>query len=149
MSERNYDEMVSDAVDTVLETMFFSTPVGWAEPETGAAVFEACVLFRGQPSGALSVRLSSAGARALAASFLGEDEETLTEAQPGEVVCELANMLCGSLVSRLANEDGFDLAAPELPPAGADGLKFPVISTQSFELDNGILTVSLALEAMA
>src|SRR6202051_1355377 len=92
MSERNYDELISGAVDTVLETMFFSTPLDQAEPETGAAVLEARVAFHGRPSGALGVRLSAGSARILAAGFLGEDEETLTDAQPGEVVCELANM---------------------------------------------------------
>ena len=162
MSERNYDELVSGTVDTVLETMFFSTPLGPAEPETGAAVREARVAFHGRPSGALGVRLSAASARILAAGFLGEEEESLTESQPGEVVCELANMLCGSLVSKLESEESFDLAAPELVDAGSDVPgSLPVTRqsaqaasvarafSKSFELENGILTVTLHLEATA
>jgi CheY-specific phosphatase CheX len=165
MSEQNYDELVSGAVESVLETMFFSIPLGPAEPETGAAVLEARLAFHGRPSGILGVRLSAASARILAAGFLGEDEETLTDAQPGEVVCELANMLCGSLVSRLESEESFDLSSPELVPAGslADAGSEPLttarqsaqaasvvrVFSESFELENGILSVTLQLEAAA
>lgn len=148
MSELNYDQLVSETVDGVLETMFFSMPLGPAEPETGAAVLEARVRFHGRPSGAIGVCLSAASARILAAGFLGEDEEMLTDPQPGEVVCELANMLCGSLVSKLESEESFELASPELVPAGSDPLELPA-ARQSFQLENGILTVTLRLEANA
>src|SRR5271165_5274170 len=123
MSEQNYDQLLAGAVDDVLETMFFSAPFGPAEPETGTEVLAARVAFHGRPSGALGVRLSAASARILAAGFLGEDEETLADAQPGEVVCELANMLCGSLVSKIESEESFDLASPELVPIGSDVLE--------------------------
>ncbi len=144
--------MVSGAVETVLETMFFSAPLGPAEPEDGASVVEARLAFHGNPSGTLDVCLSEASARLLAAGFLGEDEETLSDSQPGEVVCELANMLCGSLVSKLETEESFDLTSPELVPAGAamaTGPEAPPVARQSFELENGILTVTLHLKAAA
>ena len=84
------------------------------------------------------MRLSDASARMLAAGFLGEDEGMLTDSQPGEVVCELANMLCGSLVSKLESEESFDLAPPELVPAGREdsvGLEILPVARQSFELE--------------
>jgi hypothetical protein len=152
MSEQNYDRLVSEAVDAVLENMFFSASLGRAEPETGAPVLEARLAFHGRPSGTLGVCLSTASARLLAAGFLGEDEETLTDSQPGEVVCELANMLCGSLVSKLESEESFDLTSPELALAdgpAAAGFLDPPVARQSFQLENGILTVTLRLEANA
>jgi hypothetical protein len=96
------------------------------------------------------VGLSAASARLLAAGFLGEDEEALTASQPGEVVCELANMLCGSFVSGLEGEEKFELGSPELT---ADGEKTPEAETppavrQSYQLENGILTVTVHLEAV-
>ena len=148
MTEQNLDQLLSEAVDTVLETMFFSMPLGPAEAETGAAVIEASVAFHGRLSGTLGVCLSTPAARILAAGFLGEEEEMLTETQPSEVVCELANMLCGSLASRLESDESFDLTSPELRPAanvaGVDSESLPA-ARQSFELENGILTVTLRI----
>jgi hypothetical protein len=149
MIERNFDQLLSGAVDAVLETMFFAVSMGPAEPETGPEVLEARLAFRGNPSGTLGVRLSAASARLFAAGFLGEDEETLTDSQPGQVVCELANMLCGSLVSKLEDEESFALASPELVPAASEtaaGSQALPTARQSFELENGIITVTLRLE---
>ena len=52
-------------------------------------------------------------ARGLAANFLGEDEADLADADVGEVVGELANMLCGSVVSRMEGNSHFVLTHPE------------------------------------
>jgi len=125
MSERNLDQLLSGAVDAVLETMFFSASMGPAEPETGAGVLEACLAFR---------------------------EDMLTDAQPGRVVCELANMLCGSLVSKLEDQESFALDTPELAPAGSEtsgGSQAVPTARQSFELENGILTITLHLDEAA
>ena len=150
MNERNFDRLLAETVNAVLETMFFSAPLGPAEPETGGAALEARLAFQGSPSGTLAVRLSEPGARLLASGFLGEDEEMLTDAQLGQVVCELANMLCGSLVSKLESEVHFDLAPPDLVTAGcvpASIGELPPTARQSFALDSGNLTVTLRLEA--
>jgi CheY-specific phosphatase CheX len=150
MTKQNPDQVISDAVDAVLETMFFSAVLGPAEPETGGKVLHARVAFRGPLSGTLGVSLSETSARLLAAGFLGEDEQSLTDTQPGQVVRELANMLCGWLVSKLESEESFDLAAPELVPRGSEtvpGPGTPPTVRQSFELEGGTLTVTLHLEA--
>jgi CheY-specific phosphatase CheX len=152
MSERKYDELVSGAVEAVLETMFFSAPLGPAEPEIGNSAVAARLAFHGNPSGRLDVHLSEPSAQPLAAGFLGEEEETLTASQPGQVVCELANMLCGSLVSKLESEASFDLTSPELVPVGSEaaaGSEDSPATSQSFELENGILTVTLHLRTAA
>jgi len=148
MIEQDFDRLLSGAVDSVLETMFYSAALGPAEPEIGTGVLEARLAFRGRPSGTLSVCLSESTARQLAAGFLGEEEDALTDSQPGEMVCELANMLCGSLVSTLATEGRFDLTSPELVPAGTPAASpDQPLARQSFELESGILTVTLRLAA--
>lgn len=150
MSEQKFDQLLSGTVDTVLETMFFAQTLGPAEPESGTAVVEARLAFYGRPSGTLCVCLSEASARELAAGFLGEDEEMLKDSQPGEVVCELANMLCGSLVSKLETEESFALGSPELVQPGSvpapDSDAIPA-ARKSFELENGIMTVTLHLDS--
>jgi CheY-specific phosphatase CheX len=144
MPERNLEQLIGEAVEAVLETMFFAAPLGPAEQETGPEVLEVRLAFRGTPSGTLRVRLSKSSARWLAAGFLGEDEDALTDAQPAHAVCELANMFCGSLVSRLESEQSFDLLPPMLVEAETWAGRSVV--QRSFELDNGILTVGLQLE---
>jgi len=152
MTELNFDQLLSGTVDSVLETMFFSAAWGPGEPETGGAVLASRLAFHGRPCGTFAVCLSEPAARLLAAAFLGEDVEALTDSQIGQVVCELANMLCGSLVSKLESEESFDLAPPELVPFGSEtttGFGAPPAARQSFEIEGGVLTVTLHLEAVA
>jgi CheY-specific phosphatase CheX len=151
MIEQNFNSLISEAVDIVLETMFFTASLGPAEAVAGVPVLEARVSFLGIPSGILSVRLSEASARMLAAGFLGEDEDLLTDSESRQVVCELANMLCGTLVSKLQTKGTFDQAAPKLI-AAADQNDFGheafLAGQQSCALENGALTVTLHLGAV-
>jgi hypothetical protein len=82
---------------------------------------------------------------------LGEDEETLTSSQPGEVVCEMSNMLCGSLISKLECERSFDLDSPRLIPKEDESDKdLPrAAGRQCFEIEGGFLSVSLHLLAVS
>lgn len=150
MPEDDLEQLLLGAVEAVLETMFFAAPLGPAEPVSGSGVLRVRLAFHGAPSGTLAVCLSAESARLLAAGFLGEDEEALTDSQPGEVVCELANMLCGSFVSGLEGEEKFELASPELTAGGAETAEAetPPAVRQSYQLENGILTVTVYLEAV-
>ena len=151
MTKQHHDQLLSDAVIAVLETMFFAEATPAPEAEATTAFIKARVAFHGRPSGILTVSLSAATARVLATGFLGEDEECLDDAQPGEIVCELANMLCGSLLSQMESKEIFDLASPQLVLAGslcAESELRPAAS-QSFAIDDGILTAILYLEAAA
>jgi len=142
MSDHDLDHLLAGAVDDVLETMFFSETFGSCELEPDLTALEACVAFSGAKSGSVSVRISEASARSLAASFLGESEGSLDDAQVAKVVCELSNMLCGSIVTKMECEECFDLGAPELlrePKSKAStGLKLQ----QSFAIERGTITVS-------
>jgi CheY-specific phosphatase CheX len=152
MTRLNFDQLLSESVDSVLETMFFSATWGPAELETGSAVLESRLAFHGHPSGTFRVCLSERCARLFAGGFLGEDEESLTDVQVGLVVCELANMLCGSLLSKLQSDQSFDLASPELIPFGIEivtGSDPAPAARQSYHLEKGILTVTLHLEMSA
>jgi hypothetical protein len=151
MIERIYDRLISEAVDTVLETMFFTAPLGPTETVADGPVLEGRVSFGGIPSGVLSVRLSEASARTLTAGFLGKDEGLLTCSESNQVVCELANMLCGMLVSKLETKGTFDLAAPELIAAAHQsnsGNEYCFAAQQSYALEDGALTVALRLGAV-
>jgi hypothetical protein len=75
------------------------------------------------------------------AGFLGREEAEVSDGQAGEVVCELANMICGSVLSRLESEETFQITHPELvPQEAAAGLQ----GEQGwFDLGDGFLATSL------
>lgn len=142
------DQMLFDSAEVVLETMFFTSLVGDAEPGVaGAPGISASLSFQGKPSGSFGVRVSLETGRKIASSFLGVEEEELTDSQIGEVICELANMLCGSVVSRLESTSTFELSHPELDsgenlcPQGDSG------SCRILEIDEGTLHVWAKLDA--
>lgn len=150
MTAPKFDQLLAAAIDSVLETMFFTAASGPAEPQKDGAVLRCRIGFRGSPSGAVGLCISERSAKLLSTGFLGEEEETLTASQTGHVVCELANMICGSLVSKLESEENFYLSSPELVPAGSgivDDCELPAAACQSFELEGGTLTVTLSLGA--
>ncbi|WP_162601592.1 chemotaxis protein CheX [Occallatibacter savannae] len=129
-------------MNNVLETMFFSETFGPGEPDDSPSL-EARVAFSGEKSGSVAVRISLASARCLAASFLGESEDLLEDAQIAQVVCELANMLCGSIVTQIESRGCFDLGAPQLLPDPAQSEIAGAELRQSFSVEHGTLTVSL------
>jgi CheY-specific phosphatase CheX len=143
MHSHNFDRLLAPAVTTVLETMFFSEPLGPSDPDTNTTNLQVRVPFSGEVSGALEIRISKSTARSLAASFLGESEESLSESQIAQVVCDLANMVCGWIVSKPGSQGCFDLGSPELlAPENQRPMGIPA-SQQSFAVENGTLTVSL------
>ena len=64
-------------------------------------------------SGHFGLYLEQVTARSLAANFLGVEEAEVSSDEIGEVAGELANMLCGSIVSRVEGEHKFVLSHPE------------------------------------
>ena len=103
----------------VLEKMFFirafEEPL--EEPESPRRNIAVQLAFDGDPSGSLTLRTTSAAARSIAADFLGEDESELSERQVEEVVSELANMICGAVLSRVESRAVFRLGSPRILPA--------------------------------
>jgi len=122
-----------------METMFFSFVLGdgLAPPEPSMS---ARLDFHGEPSGSFGVAVAIDSSRQIAAGFLAQEADEISQNQIEDVVCELANMICGSVLSRLESDRAFELGHPELAP-------FPLAPERwySFELDNGILGVWLTL----
>jgi hypothetical protein len=150
MPDSEWNKMLAEAAGEVLETMFFAGVYGPAQaglypPEPRVS---ARLAFEGTPSGALTVCVSEPAARSLAAGFLAsEDDDPPAAAQIGSVVCELANMICGLLLSHVKTEDHFRLSTPELlsgPAACPLGQ-----SDQSLDLGDGAIDLWLFLEADA
>ncbi len=122
-------------VPDVLETMFFSTAA--ETPEAGEGPVEgihAQVRFRGCPSGVFQLDTDADAIRELAAGFLGVSSYTVREDETEQVACELANMLCGSVLSQAESDTGFELGPP------TTGRNLPMFSPDCrahFTLDTG------------
>jgi CheY-specific phosphatase CheX len=148
VSELLVREALRDSVNEVLEKMFFVEALG-ESPDSApdgtepAAEIAARLTFDGEPSGSLTLRLTSAAARPIAADFLGTDVETVSDRQVEEVVCELANMICGSVLSRVESATIFNLAAPQIVQPTGHAAASPDTSSYAVDLSDGTLTVTV------
>jgi CheY-specific phosphatase CheX len=153
-----HEEAVRTALDAamkdVLEQMFFieasGGPCGEGDgnPGEGDAV-EACLTFEGEPPGRFLLRVPAAAAQSIAADFLGADESGVSGQRVGEVVCELANMICGSALSRLESTATFRLGRPEIAPRAADLRAGTQFTRHSIETTRGVFTAALTMKAQA
>ncbi|MCC6362017.1 MAG: chemotaxis protein CheX [Bryobacterales bacterium] len=135
------------AVEVVLETaccagVFESREEGPAAP--GEATITAHVPFEGKPSGEFSLNVPESLALSLAARFLGQDEWEVSANQAEEVACELANMICGSVLSNLCADATFHMTHPHLTK-GDGGTDCGGAVCRWFDLGDGSLTACLTL----
>lgn len=139
MQISNLDQLMSTCASEVLETMFFIGVMG-ETTDLPTNPITTRLDFRGTPSGSFGLALPHDSSRQIAAGFLAEEEQDISQSQIDEVICELTNMLCGSLLSRIESETSFELSHPELAP-------FPDTPeySRNFELENGTLGVWLTL----
>ncbi|HXN46401.1 MAG TPA: chemotaxis protein CheX [Bryobacteraceae bacterium] len=115
-------------------------------PDAAARSCTAELHFEGNPSGGCRVSVPLKLARVVGAGFLGSEEMEVSDSQAEEVVCELANMICGSVLSRLESEETFRITHPQLvPPERGAGFENAAIN-RWFDLGDGILTVTLELQ---
>jgi len=140
--------VVPECCAEVLESMYFTSVLEASSHFTPLPVSQADLLafglrFRGVVHGSFGLSIGAAMARSLAANFLGEEEDTLSEVEVAEVVGELTNMLCGSIVSRIEGTTKFALSHPEPLVREPESLD---ILTSKLETDSGILQVWIAID---
>lgn len=151
MESSEIQTAVASAVEEVLETMCFTAVLASAEgavapqQDREAPMLAVEVNFQGSPSGSFRVAVPMRLARVVGAAFLGKEEGEASDSQAQEVVCELANMICGSALSRLESTATFRITHPELTPfdpgAGFDGSGI----CRWFDLGDGFLVTCLQL----
>jgi CheY-specific phosphatase CheX len=137
------EQALSRAAGDVLEKMFFAGfEAGPPTDPNGDPSIAVRMAFDGERRGVLALRISTIAARTLAADFLGvEAADGPDETRVRDVVRELANMICGDVLSALERSP-LRLSAPEIMPA-ADFVLPAGGSHRSFDLGNGVLTVAL------
>lgn len=142
MADVTFDSVLRESAAEVLEMMFFVSDAGEPVFESDSAVPEiaARLTFDGSPSGWLALRMGKMAARSMAADFLGEEVETLTDRQAEEMVCELANVICGSVLSRTESDATFHLSSPLVVPL-ADWVEPRDAVIHRVALPDGALTI--------
>jgi len=151
--ETDLHQALEESIADVLEKMFFVREAqGTSKKFGGEPEIAARLRFDGDPSGSLTLRTNQVAARSMAADFLGEDQTTLTEQQIEDVVCELANMICGSVLSRVDSRAIFRLATPRIILPEAPGLAAPEEEDSwhhAVEVGDGLLAVVIKTEKTA
>jgi len=108
-------DVIDHACAEVLETMFFTEAVpDECEHAWCASALTARIHFDGTHSGEFLLSVSLDAARPIAAGFLGLADDESTERDCGQVILELANILCGAVLSKRWPESRLSLATPEL-----------------------------------
>jgi len=126
LSEYNLEASLLTSATEVLESMYFTSVVGLQKVapddhnviEGGGPL--ATLEFKGEMSGTFTLSMAPETARMLAANFFGEDELDVTDVSINEMVGEMANMICGSVLSRLETESHFKLTHPVVEIAGTE-----------------------------
>jgi len=138
------EQMLCDSTAEVLETMFFTSVMGDAvDASSETPWISARLSFDGRPSGRFGVRVPLQSGRKIAADFLGLEADAVSDSQIGEVVGELCNMVCGSVLSRLEKDCRFDLSHPEIEAPDATAPDYA--ARRLLELEDGTLDVWLEL----
>jgi|SRR5579875_1236997 CheY-specific phosphatase CheX len=108
-------DLMTDAAREIFETMFFLAAEDCAPAADWIGSVGAEVEFNGAESGRFEVQLDPQLAQELAAGFSGvmDPSEMPDDAVP-QVVCELANMICGATLSRMEPDALFNLEPPRL-----------------------------------
>jgi CheY-specific phosphatase CheX len=135
---------LTECTEEVLEQMFFARPLedlSTADSASGAHLI-AKVSFAGNPPGHLTLSATAQAARSIAADFLAEEEPVLSEQQVGEVLCELANIICGSVLTRVESRALFQLDSPRLI-SEQEQCTSDSAAVRCLHLWNGNLTVAM------
>jgi hypothetical protein len=112
--------------------------------DNSTAALGARLRFHGERTGEFRIAVAPETARTITANFLGlDDEQGISDSQIADVACELANMICGSLLSRFAGNLTFELSRPEPELGLADGSEWTEATTRTFDLGNGWLTAAI------
>ncbi len=155
MMVESIPDVIQASAEEVLGTMFFTPVFGRlqfpADGEAPPCHASVRICFLGgthsdisAPGGHLDLEVSLEAAQLLAANFLAADGP-VANYKVDDVLCELANVICGNIMSSLASENGFALLSPELIRKRQDRWPGARLFQERLELERGWLALRLAL----
>ena len=152
MGDQRFAEVLRASVEEVLEKMFFVQGLDEPDAPSPAGGVLAELHFEGSPSGTLTLEVNGAAARTIAADFLAADENEITGQQVADVVCELANMICGSMLSKVESTSSFRLGAPKIlspEEASASQPRSGGLAAEAIHVSAGLVRVTILMDTHA
>jgi CheY-specific phosphatase CheX len=150
----NLQVMLEQSVEEVLEKMFFIRSLGeeLRAARRASDAVTVLVAFEGAAMGSLLLRVTRDAARSISADFLGTEDNELSGQQVAEVICELSNMICGSVLSRVDPTGTFRLSPPQ-QIADEQFREHPVVchrdyASHSMDIAGGTLTILMNTEIL-
>lgn len=143
-----FESWMDHSVAEVLESMcFLSAEESSAPLESDAtSVVSRRLEFRGPELGSFGIQTPLTTARLIACNLLGEEPEEISDAQAGEAVGEIANMVCGAFLARFEAKQAFDLTHPYVDhPLEERAVSADRIS-RSFLVEEGALVAWMEIE---
>jgi chemotaxis protein CheY-P-specific phosphatase CheC len=152
MNANDFQPFMEKAVTEVFESMCFITTEGEASEKALPPQHDlVCgkLDFEGVPSGNFGIAIPATAAATIAANFLGEDDTDLTSEQIANVVCELANMVCGTLLASVEPLKKFTLSSPRQECTGIQNSPNIDRVASTYSLDEGYIYTWLEIAAAA
>ena len=147
MTASEFSINMPECCSEVLDSMYFVTVLDSTATDVllpaEQPAYDFTLNFNGDLSGTFGLRVSSTDSVSIAANFLGEDEADISPTESEEVVGELANMLCGSIVSRIPSSAKFVLSHPLRAMSPPDVAQPHVLQ---LDTDHGIITTWVLLD---
>ena len=140
MSTAEVDRVLARCTGRVLETMCYADPLPITGLEEGQPFVRTRLRFHGTYSGVFHLDITEEAGRSLATTFLGADENVAAPEMAG-VICELTNMICGSMLSALDARADIRLDPPEVVEEVAPRSENALC--RAFEIDNGQMAVAI------
>lgn len=143
MPQIDFQQVFLHSASEVLETMFFTGVAGEEANEEPGRTISAKLKFDGNASGEFGIRVPVSTAMAIARNFLGLDEAS--DRQAAEVTCELSNMLCGSVLSRIDANGRYALEHPEIDHENSRWQERDAAVGYTFRTDEGTVTLWMSI----
>ena len=146
---QNLDLALSQSVQEVVERMCFTMIDSLADPppEHATPCLEVKLNFRGARDGSFWLRVPRQTAHKVAASFSGADSPY--DQKTEDVVRELASIMCGAILSRIADDGIFDLDSPVASwiTNQAPGPRLVDYYRADFRIGRHVLSAAIAFQA--
>lgn len=142
MQPSDLTAFIAPSCEDVLDAMYFTSVMEISDTPAELVAkddYAFALRFRGDLRGSFGIRCERATARTLAANFLGEEEDAVDTSETAEVIGELANMLCGSILSRTGCSNVFALSHPEPMAAELPGMTEPSTLHATLRTDIGTI----------
>lgn len=141
--KNRFEDLLATVIEEALQTMCFMALVEPPESvrQVPAECIHAKVDFSAELPGVLYLSVERALAWEMAENILGAEESRVAERQVEETVCELTNVICGSLLGRLERNNDYGLQ----PPTLLAGRTAEICEAVRLRCESGALFAAVAL----